>query len=60
MVIVIGEQRSATYKKRMQTCFIGIGQIKNCEPRVRVIKELERLDFIVQVMKAKSAYISTK
>ena len=47
-------------RKECKHAFIGIGQIKNCEPRVRVAKELERLDFIVPVMKAKSAYISKR
>ena len=47
-------------RKECNYAFIGIGQIKNCEPRVSVAKELERLHFKIPAIKAKSAYISKR
>ena len=47
-------------RKECNYAFIGIGQIKNYEPRVSVAKELEKLNFEVPAIKAKSAYISKR
>ena len=47
-------------RKECNYAFIGIGQIKNYEPRVSVAKELERLNFKMPAIKAKSAYISKR
>ena len=47
-------------RKVCNYAFIGIGQIKNCGPRVSVAKELEKLHFKMPAIKAKSAYISKR
>ena len=54
---VVGTDKDLQFvRKECNYAFIGIGQIKNCEPRISVAKELERLDFKIPAIKAKSIY----
>ena len=58
---VIGTDKDLEFiRKECKYAFIGIGQIKTCEPRIRIAKELERLEFEIPAIKSKNAYISKR
>ena len=58
---VIGtDEELAKIREECKYAFIGIGQIKICEPRIKMAEKLRTYGFKFPVIKARSSYVSSR